>query len=135
MSRWRAPGIGLGPGERPDALDQAWAALLAGRRHERLQALGRATRHTPVFATSTMVASRMCAADLLDGGDADTIPSGAATAPRVVAAFEALRPDGPYDGEDRANVSMTSSLQHLVADERLARPDEPRTPCDLEAAG
>lgn len=33
--------------------------------HERLQARGRPTRHNPVLATSNMVASLMCAADVL----------------------------------------------------------------------
>lgn len=211
--------------------------IVTGWQPEQLQALGRPTRHNPAFATSNMVASLMCAADLLDGGDdvlvsyadivyeprvaaaliaadaslavavdagwlrlwrarsddpladAETlrlsddghvlelgkrprtlgeieaqymglIRIGAAAAPRVVAAWEALEPAGHYDGKDRANMYMTSFLQHLVdggwplravvveggwlevdrasdlvAYERLARRGELRTLCDLEAAG
>lgn len=43
--------------------------LVTGYRADRLEALGLPTRHNPAFDRTNMVASLMCAADLLDGGD------------------------------------------------------------------
>lgn len=43
--------------------------IVTGYRSEILEALGYETRRNPDFATTNMVATLMCAADVLDGGD------------------------------------------------------------------
>ena len=43
--------------------------IVTGYRSQRIAAYGRPTRHNPDWATTNMVASLMCAADVLDGGD------------------------------------------------------------------
>ncbi len=43
--------------------------VVSGYRSEQIEALGRATLRNPRYASTNMVATLMCAADLLDGGD------------------------------------------------------------------
>jgi choline kinase len=165
--------------------------VVTGYRSDQIRALGYSTAHNADFATTNMVASLMCAADLLDGSDdvmvcygdlvyeprlvralcahdgqvaitvdrqwrrlwdlrmadpladAETLklgpdghvvelgrkPSSYADiqgqymgligfrreiAPTLVDVYRSLDPDARYDGKDRANMYMTSFLQHLI---------------------
>ena len=165
--------------------------LVTGYRARQVEALGYPTRHNPDYDRTNMVATLMCAADILDGSDdvlisyadivyeagvveaiarcseplsttmdrawrrlwqvrmddpladAETMkldaegniielgkkPSsyddiqgqymglikvGAQLAPRLPEIYRGLDPTGEYDGKDRANMYMTSFLQHLI---------------------
>jgi choline kinase len=177
-----------------DALEAAGVedvTVVTGYRAEQIEALAVTTVHNDAFASTNMVASLMCAAAQLDGGDdvlvaygdlvyeprvvralaacsaplamtvdrgwrrlwslrmadpladAETlrldhdgnvvelgrkphsydeiegqymglIRIGREFAPRLVDVYRALDPRGPYEGRDRANMYMTSFLQHLI---------------------
>lgn len=64
--------------------------VVTGYRAEQIAAYGRPTRHNPDYARTNMVASLMCAADLLDGGDDVLIAySDIVYEPRVIVALRA----------------------------------------------
>ena len=165
--------------------------VVTGYRADQIEELGHSTFHNPEYAHSNMVASLMCAAALLDGGDDVLIAYGdivyeprvlealcacgdrlattvdtrwlelwtardedpladaetlrldasgsilelggkprslseiegqymglvkvrADFAPELVRVWESLDPEASYDGRDRANMYMTSFLQHLI---------------------
>ena len=68
--------------------------IVTGYRPESIAALGYDTRHNPDFASTNMVATLMCAADLLDGGDDVLVAySDIVYEPRVVSAI--ARCDAP----------------------------------------
>jgi choline kinase len=50
----------------------------------------------------------------IEGQYMGLIKVAAAIAPRLVAAWDALDPAGPYDGRERDRMFMTSFLQHLI---------------------